>query len=216
MKRNKINCPKCDKDISKSNYTRHIAICVGPTMLKIRGIDYDPNIGYKDGSRQVWNKGLNASDARVAQGVKTRIENYAEGKFKLGGWKHTEETKRHFSIYQTKYLQENPDKVPYILNHVSKGMSWPEKQFNDALIEAGIIDFEYEYRNGIYSYDFAFPDIMLDIEIDGGTHLQEKVIAKDKRRDLWSESKGWTVIRFTWKDIKYNLNDCIKIIEAII
>lgn len=107
-----------------------------------------------------------------------------------------------------KYLEENPDKVPYLLNHSSK-ISWPEKLFQDALIKRGIKGWEYNFRNGIYAYDFAFPEIKLDVEIDGATHTTEKVKKIDARRDAWSKSKGWKVIRFTAKEVMSDVNKCI-------
>lgn len=54
----KITCNKCDRDISVNNYNKHIITCSGIKKKKIRGIDFDPNFGYKDGSRTAWNKGL--------------------------------------------------------------------------------------------------------------------------------------------------------------
>ena len=53
-------------------------------------------------------------------------------------------------------------------------------------------------------------DLKLDVEIDGATHETEKVKIIDKKRDEWSKEKGWKVIRFSAKEIKNNLNDCIK------
>ena len=44
--------------------------------------------------------------------------------------KHTEETKNKLSEIRKKYLLENPDKVPYLLNHSSKE-SYPEKYFTE-------------------------------------------------------------------------------------
>lgn len=52
MIRNKKLCSKCNVEISKSNYNRHIESCKGVVIKKIRGIDYDPNVGYKENNRQ--------------------------------------------------------------------------------------------------------------------------------------------------------------------
>jgi hypothetical protein len=43
---------------------------------------------------------------------------------------HTDETKKKISEIRIKYLRENPDKVPYKLNHYSKGESYPEQYFS--------------------------------------------------------------------------------------
>ena len=58
MNKVKIRCSKCDREITSNNYDRHFSACIGPTTKKVRGIDFDPNHGYKDGSRQAWNKGI--------------------------------------------------------------------------------------------------------------------------------------------------------------
>lgn len=126
----------------------------------------------------------------------------------IGFMGHTQETKDKISKSRIKFLEENPDKVPYIINHSSK-KSYPEKVFENALISSGIKGWEYNYRNGIYAYDFGFPKLKIDVEIDGGTHLTEKVKKIDSRRDEWSKSQGWKVIRFTAKEVKEDVISCI-------
>jgi len=123
----------------------------------------------------------------------------------------SDEDKKRISSGMTKYLIEHPDKVPYILNHSSK-MSYPEKIFKNALESMSITGWTYNYRNGIYSYDFAFPELKIDIEIDGNTHSQENVKQIDIRRDKFSTENGWRVIRFTAKDVKENVLKCLKLI----
>jgi len=120
----------------------------------------------------------------------------------------TDETKRKISESRLKYLNEHPDKVPYLLNHSSK-ISYPEKIFMDALIRHKIEGWRYGYQFGIYCFDFAFIELKIDVEIDGGTHLTDKVKRIDERRDLYSKDKGWTVIRFTAKDVKNDVDKCI-------
>ena len=58
MIRRKIQCLKCNREISLSNFDKHTNSCSGPKIKKIRGVDFDPNHGYKDGTRKGWNKGL--------------------------------------------------------------------------------------------------------------------------------------------------------------
>lgn len=120
----------------------------------------------------------------------------------------SDDDKKRISVERIKYLTEHPDKVPYKLNHSSK-MSYPENIFKNALESANITGWVYNYQNGIYSYDFAFPELKIDVEIDGGTHTQEKVKKIDERRDMFSRENGWTVIRFTAKEVKENVLKCI-------
>lgn len=129
--------------------------------------------------------------------------------------KHSEETKKKISEIRLKFLRENPDKVPYIINHSSK-KSYPEQVFEKALISSGITGYEYNHRSGIYQYDFAFPSIKIDVEIDGGTHQTEKVKKIDQRRDEWSKEQGWTVLRFTATEVKSDVVSCINKLKEVL
>lgn len=132
-----------------------------------------------------------------------------------GSRKHSEETKNKISKKRIEFLTENPDKVPYIINHSSKP-SYPEQVFENALKESKITGWVYRFRNGIYEYDFAFPDKKIDVEIDGNTHKSEKVKKIDKRRDLFSKNNGWTVIRFEADKVKKNVIGCINELKKIL
>jgi very-short-patch-repair endonuclease len=129
--------------------------------------------------------------------------------------KPSEETKKKISASRIKYLTENPDKVPYRLNHSSKE-SYPEMIFRKALESSGISGWEQSYRCGIYEYDFAFPVEKIDIEIDGATHKLEKVIIIDERRDRWTESNGWKVIRFEAQKVKTDVVGCIALLRSML
>ena len=119
---------------------------------------------------------------------------------KLTGKNLTTDHKNNVSIGRRKYLDENPDKIPYLLNHSSK-KSWPEKFFEELIKNAGITGWVYNYPNGRYRYDFAFPELKIDIEIDGGTHQQENVIKMDKERDEFSTNDGWRVLRIDARNL---------------
>ena len=93
------------------------------------------------------------------------------------------------------FLIRNPDQIPYIKNSSSK-KSYPEEVFEKLLIENHIDGWIYNYRVGTYIFDFAFPTVKLDIEIDGSQHKQPKNIEHDHRRDEYSKSLGWTVKRY--------------------
>jgi len=145
----------------------------------------------------------------MSDATKNKLKKYQTGK------KMSDEVKKKISDSRIKYLKENPDKVPYKLNHSSK-MSYPEKIFYNALVSSKLSGWEYNYQNSIYSYDFAFVKEKIDIEIDGGTHLTEKVKQIDKRRDEFSRQQGWNVVRFTAKEVKENVIKCIEKVKTIL
>lgn len=121
--------------------------------------------------------------------------------------KHSEETKKKISEIRKKYLQENPDKVPYKLNHSSRE-SYPEKYFTELFKSEGINVIK-SFHIGLYELDFCILDKKIDIEIDGSQHYyDEKVVESDKRRNKFLEDNGWDIVRINWSEYqKFNSDD---------
>jgi very-short-patch-repair endonuclease len=118
------------------------------------------------------------------------------------GRKHKQETKDKISKIRRKYLSENPDMVPYKLNHYSKGRSYPERYWKDIFDEAGI-DYVEQHQIHTYQLDFALVEEKIDIEIDGDQHyLDQRIVESDKRRDEYLENLGWKIIRVRWSEYK--------------
>lgn len=116
--------------------------------------------------------------------------------------KHSDETKAKISKARLKYLRANPDKVPYKLNHYTKGASYPERYFHTLLQENGLIYERYK-QVSIYNLDFAFNDKMINLEIDGEQHYTDKrIIVSNKRRDAYLSKRGWLIIRVRWSTFK--------------
>lgn len=120
----------------------------------------------------------------------------------FSGRTHSEETKLKLSKLRIDFLRQNPDKVPYKLNHYSKGRSYAETYWKEVL-DAHNMEYEEQYPVGIYQLDFAFLKSKIDLEIDGDQHyLDKKIIESDRRRTEYLESLGWTTIRIKWSDYK--------------
>lgn len=117
-------------------------------------------------------------------------------------FRHTEETKKRISESKRKYLQENPDQVPYRLNHSSKGRSYPEEYWK-IILDTNDVKYEEEFPVGIYSLDFAIPESKIDLEIDGEQHyVDPRIVESDARRTEYLTSLGWTIIRVRWSEFK--------------
>ena len=118
------------------------------------------------------------------------------------GKKHSQETKDKISRARLKYLSENPDKVPYKLNHYSNGPSYPERYWKK-IFDNFQIQYTEQYQIHTYELDFALVDAKIDIEIDGDQHyLDERIIKSDIRRNEYLENLGWKIIRIKWSDYK--------------
>lgn len=200
-------CPHCGKVFSSRGIGTHVW-----RVHTTDGLSFNGHSNYVKGSRSSWNKGLTKETNGLVKKMATATSKTNTGS---KGRPHTEETKEKIREARLLYLEANPDKVPYLLNHSSK-KSYPEQVFENALIASGITGWVYNYQHGLYSYDFAFPEFKVDVEIDGGTHLNEKVKKIDERRDAFSLSRGWVVIRFTAKEVKKDVVGCMNKIKEVI
>ena len=75
---------------------------------------------------------------------------------------------------------------------------------------------QYPLRHS-FILDFAFPDKMVAIEADG-SHWHSK--PKDRKRDGFKnyilKRKGWTVLRFSDRQIYDDVSKCVDQIESIL
>lgn len=108
--RTTLECPNCKKQISKSNHTKHVKACSGIRIKKIRGIDYDPGRGYKDGSRHAWNKGLTKTTNQiVASHAAALSARYEKGDLKPSGYRgwSREKCSENAKFFETGGYREN-------------------------------------------------------------------------------------------------------------
>lgn len=119
-------------------------------------------------------------------------------------------------------MLKNPDKVPYILNHHSKGDSYLEKYFKE-LFEINGICYEQNYYQSGYFLDFAWSSKKVYVEIDGEQHYVDKrIVEHDIKRTEKLLNDGWVCLkRIRWceyqkldKNSRKNLiDDILKFIK---
>ena len=121
---------------------------------------------------------------------------------------------------RSKLISKNSKKVA--LRRIAEGThkgwssrnirSYPEEFFeevlkNNNLFKSCIVEYRISKRdlgidcNSNYFLDFYFPDIKLDLEIDGKQHNLKDRKLSDKNRDIALESNGIEVYRIKWKSI---------------
>jgi len=157
-----------------------------------------------------YNYGRALGGHKVNCHLNPKLNDRKEKLSKIGmGRKMSDEQKLKISKSRKKYLDENPGKIPYLLNHSSKE-SYPERLFRESLIKNGVNGWTQEYPILRYSLDFAFVDLKIDIEIDGSTHNLENVKKIDIERDNTLSQMGWKILRFSDYEIKNNIDEIIK------
>ena len=66
----------------------------------------------------------------------------------------------------------------------------------------GLSGWVFHHRISRYEVDFAFPSERVAIEVDGwATHGSRASFEADRERDAWLASRGWIVLRFTWRQV---------------
>lgn len=216
----KFICRYCGKECKNANSLRnHERLCKSNPNHQISNfVAYNKQC--TDSVRTIWNKGLTKeTDKRLKRRGEKLHERFIRGELVPHnlGKHHTEAEKRHLSEVRKAYLKEHPEKVPYKLNHHSK-QSYPERYFeiifnNDDILK----QFEKEFPVGLYSLDFAIPNIKFYVEIDGEQHyLDKRIVEHDKIRTENLEKLGWKGFRIRWSEyVKLKLEERQSIIQQI-
>lgn len=202
-----LYCKYCGKECKNKNSLIQHEIRCKENPNKI-----DTSNSWNNKNRQVWNKGLTKETDERINLLSKKIGDSLRGKPQH---KQSEETREKISIARKKYLSDNPDKVPYLVNH-SSNISYPEEYFID-LFKAENINLKYHLQISKYQLDFYNEDLKIDVEIDGEQHFLDKRIFKsDRERDKFLEDLGWTVFRIRWSEYKaLNLNNRKALINKI-
>lgn len=117
----------------------------------------------------------------------------------LRGKKLSFEHRRKISESRKRFLLENPEMVPYKLNHKHKE-TYPEKYFKSVL--TGFVC-QYRPEGTAYEIDFANPSRKIAIEIDGEQHyVDPRIVEHDKVRTNILLSMGWSFVRIRWSDFQ--------------
>ncbi len=114
--------------------------------------------------------------------------------------KHTKATKKKLREHMLRRLKDGT--YPTLgRNFQGRPKSYPEKWWQ-SVIDARFdnTDYEDEYKFGIYSLDYAWPDLKRCIEVDGSQHEEQQQKASDKRKDAYLLKEGWQVLRMPWKE----------------
>lgn len=194
MMKPKTNCPKCQRDITNNNFTKHSVVCTGPKVKPPKSAAWYAAMSAKKSNNQ-YTKAEELGLPKPEFHLKDR-----RGNFTFKGRQHSQATRDKMSQTRIRLLEENPDKVPYKANHYSKGRSYPEQYWKE-ILDQNSIQYEEEYPISFYSLDFAIVDKKIDLEIDGEQHyVDQRIVESDIKRTKFLEDLGWKVIRIRWAD----------------
>lgn len=199
-------CPYCKGILPrKIDLIEHKRVCEKGPKIQIQYIIANGKRKYAPGCK-AWNAGhTREDDLRLKAAAEKLKRRYETGELipSYFGKKHSEETKKRISERRKHYLGEHPEKVPYVLNHHSKGDSYPEQYFK-MVFENNGITYEQNYKVLEYYLDFAWPDKKTYLEIDGEQHYSDKrILEHDILRTERLKSDGWKCLdRIRWSKYK--------------
>lgn len=162
-----------------------------------------------------WKYGLKSSYS-----ISSRSKGYRQLRRKYIEWKRSAKQKLRVPLYP--FLA-----IRYIKEQIAWG-HFPTLDRNmfltDSILERWLYyDIHFTYQAKIYPQypigpfwaDFALPDYRLVIELDGYQYHKDRK-EQDHQRDLYMEKRGWTVMRFTYKDVKNKRVETLKKIDHYI
>ena len=188
----KIICDKCKKEFSLKGFKTHY----WRSHTK-QGKKFNPNSGYINGTREIWNKGLTSkTDERVKKINDKLKDGYKSGRLisKLKGKKLSKKTKRKISISMQLAVKEGRQKTPKpggicdtfkIKNLFNEEQhiqgSWEKKAvefFNNNKInwERNNKGFKYKFEKIERTYfpDFYLKDLDIFVEVKGYETKKDK------------------------------------------
>jgi very-short-patch-repair endonuclease len=76
--------------------------------------------------------------------------------------------------------------------------------------------FRRQYSIDRFVVDFYACELRLAIEIDGDSHYEEGIPEYDRERQMFLESKGTNVLRFTNQEVYQNIDGVVEKIREVI
>ena len=69
---------------------------------------------------------------------------------------------------------------------------------------------------GNYIVDFVCKELKIVIELDGISHLFEDIQEKDRKKEDFLNSLGYTVLRFSDEEVLKDMRNVIRVIECVV
>jgi very-short-patch-repair endonuclease len=114
-----------------------------------------------------------------------------------------------------KIIPYNP-KLKALARKLRNDMTFGEVLLWNELKNDMLWSFDFDRQRCIDNYivDFYCKNLMLAIEIDGMSHNHEEAFIKDETRQKRLEDLGVIFLRFTETEVKYDMVNVIRCIEA--
>lgn len=232
----KVNCIKCNREISKSNYKKHLNSCDGILRIRFKKLEYcpycnkdlknmhggnhmrwcklnpNPNNELKENLKNNLQKARNSitEESRKLQG-KTLSNAYKEGRATVNwpgfeGKQHSIETKNKIKKGRKKFLTENPEKHPWRKN--TKFISVPCEYLKNILRKNNIV-FKEEFQPLLPERFFSIDIIIPDLKIGIEVNGNQHY-NKNKTLKLYYQNRHDLIEKSGWKIIELHYSEVYK------
>ena len=83
-------------------------------------------------------------------------------------------------------------------------------------VDLPLVNHVVDLLTGSFELDFAWPHLMLNVELDGPHHLDPEQKARDDARDALLRAAGWEVIRISYREFEQDPEAVLRRIAAVI
>ena len=97
-----------------------------------------------------------------------------------------------------------------------KNMTKEERHLWYDFLKTYPVQFNRQHPIGQYIVDFYCYQAKLVVELDGSQHYDPEAIAYDKQRTAYLQSQGFSVIRFTNRDIAERFRSVCEAIDIVV
>lgn len=168
--------------------------------------------GFTKTSHPAWNKGLTKQTDKRINVIADKVSKTLTGK---PGHKHSDRTKHKLSQIRKEFIKQNNG--IWWSSRSNCKRSYAEEWLKNILHnELNDYSFKEEFHVGRWFMDFAWPDKMIYIEIDGEQHEWPERILNDIEKDSYYKSIGWKGLRLKWKEVINNTSDAINLIKTFV
>ena len=110
-------------------------------------------------------------------------------------------------------------KLQHYANELRHNMTKAEACLWKYVLRAGQLHgYKFRRQRPVLNYiaDFMCPELMLIIEVDGITHLDEKVVQKDEIRQNVLENIGFAVLRFNDDEVLNDIRNVERVLDTYV
>lgn len=95
-------------------------------------------------------------------------------------------------------------------SHLAQALGWD----TEVIVRTGQRRVNAEHLPSHYKLDIADRALKVAIEVDGGSHAMRERQEQDAKKTAFLSSRGWTVLRFSNRDVMERLEACVQTVMS--